>query len=323
MWAGWNETCYKDPQTGQYCNDVISTFTRVARVELMPKEEMCSYCYKTKLQMMQSSPYSYYNEVFQHNLEVVMKNCDFITNTTIPQDLVLTAPEDEPLCVSGKTYTTKDGDTCTSIALEHSVSSATLYMGNQDLIRDCQQVVVGKVLCIPLSCEHTYVLQEDDTCFSIERANSFPLFDSRIKKIITLRQLNPWINAYCTNLQSTAWAFGRVLCLSHQAGVLTETDVVATSHNPWGTEGSGYSGWQVEPPRNATLAEGTTKSCGKWHTALTDELCTQICVQHKITSSLFMAVNPSLDPADCTASLTPGLTYCTGPLHGWNYTVEA
>jgi hypothetical protein len=45
--------------------DVISQFTRVASVDLMPKDEMCSYCYKTKLQMMQSSPYSYYNQRYK------------------------------------------------------------------------------------------------------------------------------------------------------------------------------------------------------------------------------------------------------------------
>ncbi|KAE8381463.1 pectin lyase fold/virulence factor [Aspergillus bertholletiae] len=320
MWAGWNETCYKDPQTGQYCNDIISKFTRVARVELMPKDEMYSYCYKTKLQMMQSSPYSYYNKIFQHNLETVAARCGFTTNTTIPESLAATIPEDDPLCVSDNIYTTKKGDTCTSIALNHSISSAALYMGNQDLIRDCNQVVTGKNLCLPLSCERTYVLQPGDTCRSIEQDNAILLYDNSTKIITPLRQLNPWIDTYCTNLQSTAWAFGRVLCLTPQSGVFNATEPVPTSYNPWGTEGSGYGSYVIDPPTNTTVATGTTQRCGRWHTVVAGESCTQICVQDKITSNLFVAVNPSLNAVDCTGSLIPGLAYCTAPMRGWNYT---
>ncbi|KAJ5552813.1 pectin lyase-like protein [Penicillium frequentans] len=323
MWTGWNETCYKDPSTGKYCNDIISQFTRVASVELMPKEEMCSYCYKTKLEMMQSSPYSYYTQRYKYNLETVITNCGFTANTTIPDDLSVTEPEDQPFCPEDKAYTTKNGDTCTSIALDYSVASAALYMGNQDQIRDCSQVVVGQDLCLPPSCEHTYILQSNDTCLSIEEANADIMFDNSTKRIIPLRQVNPWIDTYCSNLQGTSWAYGKVLCLTPQSGMFNATYPVPTSYNPWGTESSGYGTYIVPPPENATVAAGSTEHCGKWHTAVTGNSCAQICIENKITSNLFLAVNPSLQSSNCTELLVSGNAYCTRPMRGWNYTVEA
>ncbi|CAG8040248.1 unnamed protein product [Penicillium olsonii] len=323
MWTGWNETCYKDPASGKYCNDIISNFTVVSSVELMPRDEMCSYCYKTKLQMMQSSPYSYYNQHYKNNLETVVEKCGFDSNTTIPEGLGTAEPEDDVLCPAGSTYTTKGGDTCTSIALDYSLSSAALYMGNQDLIRDCDQVVVGKELCLPLSCAHTYVLKPNDTCRSIEEANQEILFDKSTKIVTALRQFNPWIDTYCTNLHSTAWAYGNVLCLAPQAGNFENMVPVETSYNPWGTESSGYGIYAVFAPQNATVAAGTTERCGSWHVATAGESCAQICVQNKITSSLFLAVNPSLESATCTELLVPGRAYCVAPMRGWDYTPEA
>ncbi|KAJ5649234.1 uncharacterized protein N7484_002957 [Penicillium longicatenatum] len=202
-------------------------------------------------------------------------------------------------------YTTKDGDTCTSIALDYSVASAALYMGNQDQIRDCNQVVVGQELCLPLSCDHTYVLKSNDTCRSIEEANAEIMFDNSTKRIIPLRQVNPWIDTYCSNLQSTSWAYGKCL----RPTILGARKALA------------IGSWVVLPPDNATVAAGTTEHCGKWHTATAGDSCTQICVQDKITSNLFLQVNPSLQSANCTGLLVPGNAYCTGPMRGWNYTV--
>ncbi|KAF7173027.1 hypothetical protein CNMCM5623_005136 [Aspergillus felis] len=327
MWAGWNETCYKDPTTGHYCNantqyelDIIESFTTVATVEDMPHDELCSYCYVTKLKMMQSSQYSYYNELFQHNLETVTSKCAISANTTIPPPLTIVEPEEEPLCLSDNIYYTKEGDTCTSIALDYSVSSAALYMGNQDLIRNCQRVAVGQKLCLPLSCEHTYVLQPNDTCRSIEQVNAKIMFDSSTRMITPLRQLNPWIDAYCTNLQDTAWAYGSVLCLSPQLGAFNISDPVVTSRNPY-AQSTGYGDYLVDPPENTTVAAGTTRRCGRWHVAAENESCAGICMQDGITSSLFLAVNPSLNLTACDERLVPGVAYCTGPMGGWNYTV--
>lgn len=37
----------------------------------MPEEQLCSYCYGTKLRMMQQSPYSVYDELFAEMLGYV------------------------------------------------------------------------------------------------------------------------------------------------------------------------------------------------------------------------------------------------------------
>ncbi|KAL4962958.1 pectin lyase-like protein [Aspergillus stella-maris] len=322
MWAGWNETCYRDPDTGFYCNEVIRNFTKVATVNDMPSSEMCSYCYVTKLQMMQSSPYSYYDDFYKSNFETVLSKCGISGDTTLPPSLIIGDPEEEEeelFCLSDITYTTQEGDTCTSIALDFSVSSAALYMGNQDLIRDCERVVPNKKICIPLSCQYTYVLQPDDTCRSIEKANSQRMYDADTRQGFYLRDVNPWIDTYCDNLHETSTVYGRVLCLSPQGGLYNTTDPAGSGQNPV-EDLSGWGSYLVEPPENATVAEGTTRRCGRWHTAAEEESCAAICTQESITSNLFLTVNPSLDRADCSGSVVSGLTYCTGPLRGWNYT---
>lgn len=301
--------------------EVIRNFTRVATISDMPVDEMCSYCYTTKHQMMQSSQYSFYNNFYKSNFEIVQSTCGITGDTSIPPSLVINEPEPEDsICVSETTYTTAPGDTCTSIALEYSVSSAALYLGNQDLIRDCARVVVGKEICIPLSCQDTYVLQDTDTCRSIERANADKMHDPTTGLAYTLRDINPWIDIYCTNLQETSTAFGRVLCLSPQGGLSNATGYQPSNPN---ADQSGWGAYMVEPPENATVADGTTRNCGKWHTAADGETCPAICMQEGLTSTLFLAVNPSLNTAACTGSLVPGLTYCTAPLQGWNYSASA
>ncbi|KAJ0422706.1 hypothetical protein BJY00DRAFT_64932 [Aspergillus carlsbadensis] len=328
MWAGWNETCYTDPTTGFYCNEVIRGFTRVSTVEDMPLSEMCSYCYVTKLQMMQSSPYSYYDEFYKANLETVQSKCGISGDTSIPPSLSIQEPEeDSPFCLSDVTYTTVEGDTCTSIALDFSVASAALYIGNQDLIRDCSRAVPDQTLCIPLSCQYTHVLQDGDTCDSIESANFNTMIDPTTRRPFALSDLNPWIDPFCTNLHDTSTAHGRVLCLTPQGGVYNPTAIntgYGYSHDP-NADRLGWGGYLVEPPENATVAEGTTLRCGKWHTAREGETCPAICVHAGITHPLFVAVNPSLgsDSVACSGSVVPGLTYCTAPLRGWNYTVSS
>jgi hypothetical protein len=94
--AGWNETCQKDPDSGEYCNSgcrrflcvrslvlccvsrplltllsflaIIDAFEDVDELDDMPQDEVCSYCFGGKLRMMQASPYSGYDELYQEQL---------------------------------------------------------------------------------------------------------------------------------------------------------------------------------------------------------------------------------------------------------------
>ncbi|KAL3445147.1 hypothetical protein BJX65DRAFT_310297 [Aspergillus insuetus] len=317
MWAGWNETGYRDPTTGFYCNEVIRNFTRVSTIEDMPLNDAIE-------------SYSYYDEFYKTKLETVQSKCGISGDTSIPSSLIIEEPEaeDTPFCLSDVTYTTVEGDTCTSIALDFSVASAALYIGNQDLIRDRSRLVPNQKLYIPLSCQYTHVLQDDDTCDSIEGANFETMIDPTTGRPFALRDLNPWIDPFCTNLHDRSTAHGRVLCLTPPCGVYVYNPSATNpgygygyGHDP-NDDHLGYGSYRAEPPENTTVAEGTTMRCGRWHTAREGETCPAICVQARITHPLFVAVNPSLesDSVACSGSVVPGVTYCTAPLRGWNYT---
>lgn len=78
---------------------------------------------------------------------------------------------------------------------------------------------------------------------------------------------------------------------------------------------SEYADEAVDPPAGAILAEGTVRSCGRWHTVKKYEDCARILVPNNITLAVFAYVNPSVSPTNCTGSLVEGHTYCVGPTH--------
>ncbi|OQE59001.1 hypothetical protein PENNAL_c0346G01177, partial [Penicillium nalgiovense] len=87
IWSGWNETCLKDPATGDYCNDVINGFSGVIYTKDMSESKLCSLCFVERLKMMQSSSYSVYDKYFQADLEVVHAQCGLSGPTTMPPSL--------------------------------------------------------------------------------------------------------------------------------------------------------------------------------------------------------------------------------------------
>ncbi|KAH1738843.1 hypothetical protein KXX09_004297 [Aspergillus fumigatus] len=208
-------------------------------------------------------------------------------------------------------YCNVEGDTCDSIAQTNGLSSAALYMGNQDQIYNCSKIEANLNLCLPLPCGQTYVLQPDDTCTSIESATSLQVGD--------LRAFNPWISFACDNLHIASKIYGKTLCLTPQGGVHNSSAPNnGSSTTPSFSDGYVYA--TTLPPTNATIAEGSTTNCGRWHEARENETCAAICVEEGITSPLFLAVNPSLNPVDCTSSLRMAWTYCVGPTYTWNLT---
>ncbi|KAL2813235.1 hypothetical protein BJX63DRAFT_394482 [Aspergillus granulosus] len=301
IWSGYNETCLTDPESGEYCNDVIAGFTDVEYTSDRPKDELCSFCYVQRLEMMQQSPYSVYDEYFQRDLETVYAVCGHSGKTEAPRSLD-SPPElpPDPICISEKTHITSAGDTCDSIALKYSISSAALVMSNSRYYISCDHLNPGMELCLPESCSSVYTVQNSDTCWSIERANSY--YPGRIRKY------NAWVSWDCSNLQSTIHSFGRVVCTGPQGGIFT-----ATAPIPGVTLSPGYSRTAVDPPSNATVADGTTLECARWRVPKEGESCAMICLQEGLTSTLFLRVNPSLEGNDCSASLRKGVAYCVSP----------
>ncbi|KAL4756197.1 pectin lyase-like protein [Aspergillus foveolatus] len=318
IWTAYNETCLKDPSTNEYCTDVISAFTPTETFEEMPHDELCSPCYIGLHKMMQNSPYSVYHDPFQSEylkarLEYIYSQCDIGDGPSDVKDPQYIPIEEGPIsCFTDVTYTTKEADTCDSIALSYSIASAALQSANSEMITNCTAVKPNLELCIPLTCDRLYVLDDADSCDSIELSA-----DVRLGSV---RAYNPWVNYFCDNLASTVWIHGRILCLSPQGGLYNVSNpipgvVVAPSGS------TGYSSRVVAPPEGSTVAEGTTPYCGKWYTvSSSNETCAAVCSATGITAGMFREVNPSLAGGaveDCTALLQVGVTYCVAPIYGW------
>jgi LysM domain. len=155
----------------------------------MPEAEACSYCYTTRLQMMQHTPYSMYDHYYQEVLVELNSRCGLSGPTDILEIPWATIEEENEFCVSDNYYTTVQGDNCTSIAAANKVSSASLYTGIQEKIVDCFSIKAGLKLCLPLTCDDTYSVEPTNNCTAIEYAYSLSTGD--------LCKYNPWISFDC------------------------------------------------------------------------------------------------------------------------------
>jgi hypothetical protein len=260
--------------------------------------------------MMQSSRYSIYDEHYKSELEYVYSKCGGTGPTDIPAPLAIEEPTPAPYCVTGVRYTTKAGDTCESISNATGVSSAALYMGNQETLKDCSAIEAGISVCVPMTCQ-TYYVRPSDTCTSIESALELDFG--------TLRSYNSWLNFDCSNLQAATDFYGKMVCVSPQGGAFTGTVSPPTATKA-PTLGDGYTLNSVPPPGGVEVAQGTTLNCGKWHVVEGGDTCSTICVREGITIALFRLVNPSLAGDSCTLALRSQTALCVGPTYQWNVT---
>ena len=269
---------------------------------------------------MQSSSYSMYDETYKWNLEYIYARCGGKGPTALPPPLpsAAAAPPPPAYCVSGARRTTKAADTCDSIAAAAGVSAAALYMGNQDLVRDCRAVAPGLALCLPLPCV-TYRVRPGDTCGSIEVALGL--------EVGALRRYNAWIGAACDGLQEATDFYGKTICAGPQGGAFTATAPPARgtgappSGGSGGSAGGGFAAAAVPPPQGVPVAAGTTLGCGRWHVVSApgaeEETCSAICLREGMPFNLFLSVNPSLRADDCTASLKARTALCVLPTYDW------
>ncbi|KAL4769204.1 pectate lyase superfamily protein-domain-containing protein [Aspergillus nidulans var. acristatus] len=176
IWTGYNETCLQDPSTGEYCNS-----TSHQSHCIFTNNELCSPCYVNLHRTMQSSPYSIYHVATESNQYPVKSG-----STSIKDPQYIPVKEDTVPCFTKVTYMTKSGDTCNTIARSFSVASGALQSANSNKIYNCTGLQPDKELCIPMTCDKLYILQDTDTCQSIE-------LDNRIR-LDNLRAYNPWIN---------------------------------------------------------------------------------------------------------------------------------
>ncbi|KAJ4177603.1 hypothetical protein NW755_013757 [Fusarium falciforme] len=313
---GLMEQCQKDDKLDRWCNDVIAEFkdfgTSVSW-DNMHKEELCSDCYVGRLRMMQASPYWVYGLVseYQDALQHVTARCGLKGQDLKPQPSVFpTKPKAETWCLSEKTYDTRKGDTCDSVAQNFSISSASIVIGNSNIGR-CSNLDAGTKLCLSLECE-TYTRQKDESCVDIYIKTGVSLS--------SIKQYNPWLTRDCRNIESASKTYGNILCISPVGGEFESNVNKSRGAGGFGPT-SEYTDQATAPPGNAKLAEGTTDRCGRWHVVKQGESCASV-TQSFITASVFRMVNPSLLGGDCSEKLIPGRAYCTGPVRGWAETGE-
>ncbi|RSL89261.1 hypothetical protein CDV31_015909 [Fusarium ambrosium] len=314
IWAGYNETCLVN-ESGEYCNDVIDTFTQVSDYTQMPREEMCSTCYVKRLAIMQASSYSIYNEAYKEELEYLYSKCGLTGPTKIPTSLM---PEQEDLsldCGTDEWYTTSDAsETCNSVALKHGVSSASLFIANQYRLPNCSvdaTIERGTKLCMPPECHRTYTLRPDDECSTLEGNATNQLREGDVLLY------NPWVGFECVNLQPFSAVYGTVLCFGPQYERHNSKSNGSDTTTP--TVLSAYTYDKVDPPKGATVPEGTTERCGRWYVASEDDSCAHICMIAAIDIDLLFLVNTGLgtDAETCSDKLVIGNAYCVGPNHDW------
>lgn len=281
----------------------------------MPQNELCHACHIDKLAMMQSSPYSVYNEAYKRALEHVYSTCGKTGPTNILPSVV-TPPEDRSLdCGTNEWYTvTGAGETCNSIALKQKISSASLFMANQYRLDNCSiktPIPSGTKLCVPSICHRTLTLQSGDTCESLEANSSNALQRGDVLLY------NPWAGYECVNLQAVTPAYGTVICLGPQYEQHNASIPIDDTTTPRLNDCYTYD--RVDPPKGAVVAKDTTTRCGRWYVATKDSNCVQMAVSSGMMMDLLLKVNPSLgtDASACSTKLIVGNAYCIGPNHDW------
>jgi len=318
IWYGFNETCQTDESTGQFCTDVISSFSLSTTLDEMPISELCSPCYLERLRMMQSSSYSIFGVMpwYQRALETAITKCSlFDIPTSPPPPLIPPAPPTDmsSSCLWGDPITVEaDTTTCDDLALRLGVSSASIFYSIPHLT-DCTTTLPEiPRLCPPLPCK-TYQLLPSDDCISAS-------FHSGIEDISLF---NPWIDSQCDNLHEATSTLGRILCVSPPGGIYvpgsfppsnTSASPAAGGGGPAGAGSSPFGKEVIPPPEGVEPAEGTTlQGCAGWYVLREGDQCATITVENALSLDMFTLLNPSVDPEGCTASLVVGRAYCVLP----------
>lgn len=254
---------------------------------------------------MQADAYTgVYNQDWQSLYESVAAVCNLTIASFNATDSAfnVTVDVDQINCVSGNTYTTEIGETCDSIALANSLSGATMFYMNSNII-NCSAIAEGTILCLPMACNSVYMVQENDTCSTIAADSGILTSD--------VLSYNTQLNWNCSNLHATKPYWGSTLCVSTPGGNYTG---VPLNHTATPDE----SGTAVAPPAGVTVADGTTLDCGKWYVADGSLSCTQVCLSNLISINVLTAANPSLHKTTCDADLVLGSAYCVDPLTQWH-----
>ncbi|KAH6843385.1 hypothetical protein B0I37DRAFT_437684 [Chaetomium sp. MPI-CAGE-AT-0009] len=308
----FNMVCDKDPGSGEYCPKWLKEQYAAngnPGLEGLPDAVLCSHCQINNMRTVQNSVFLGYNEAMVETYKKIFARCNVDAATTPKPPPEVTFPNTQGganrTCLSGKTYTTKEGDTCHSIALAESVAEDTLASIN-DLMADCARLTLESDttfnLCLPQSCETTQTGASDD-CWSISSQHNIS-----VSQFIAY---NPAINGDCTNLRPN----GTVVCISSPDGSYVPVPLPG-SNSSWAL--GEYADNVVPAPGNTPF--GTTENCGAYYQVQVADTCNRVSLAAKVSVALFQDINPSID-AEC-ANLIPDLWYCVHPTYDWNVTFD-
>ncbi|KAG6006482.1 hypothetical protein E4U21_007026 [Claviceps maximensis] len=337
MIVGWNETCLRDKDTGKYCNDIIDDFgDDDESLETMPEAQLCSFCYGAKLRMMQQSPYSAYDELFAQTLQTNIRGFRTIVckvqspTATLPPPININVTETR-VCASKQTYSTRDGDTCDSIALAESVSAASLFFLNPNLL-NCSSVPGGLQLCLPEKCGELYTVKDKDEDCVVIAVQHGTLWTKLVRWNFALKD-------DCRNIYAGDPFWGRVICVSPPGGEYTDpgsgsgagpgSSGTAPGNGDLGGQGGsgdGYGDHVVAAPQGtgAKVAAGTTANCAEYIQAEKGVSCPGLLAKRAMSMDLFLRINPSLGSVvECDDKMTPGVWYCLHPVYEWDKVVAA
>ncbi|KAH7121982.1 hypothetical protein B0J13DRAFT_531642 [Dactylonectria estremocensis] len=303
--SDWNQSCFTDPTIGENYNVVIAAFPNVTDLSDLVASDLCSYCNVKSFSMLQADAYSdVYEENWASSYEYVATQCNLTMDNinAAASAFNITARDGTTnSCMSGNTYTTKQGDSCDSIALSRGVSAATLYYINPNNFY-CSDITAGTSLCLPLTSEILCTVRDNNPCVSIE-------VDSDMVTDELLSYNYSQVTWNCTNLQDPNPYWGTTLWVSTPGGNYTGQPPNTT------TGGSQV----VDPPSGVTVDNCTTFDCGRWYTKDGSLTCVEICIAYLIAINRFTAANPSLSKMACDADLVMGDAYCIDPLDGWDW----
>ena len=291
----------------------------------MPTSEICSFCYVERLAMMQRSPYSFYDAQWKSDLEYVYSRCGITNKPTAiqpPRYLIPASPYDD--CPTDAWYTTTSQTTCDAIATQHTISSASLYLANQNRLPNCASttpIPSGTKLCLPPSCTRTLTVQGTtiEECYALEANTTNNLRPGDIVR------LNPWFGFECRDFNTTVPVYGHVICLGAPLGEFDVGTGLAANDTTTPTTQDGYtSGAAVDPPAGAVVPAGTTRQCGLWWVAAAGDGCARMCLGSQIAVDLFLKVNTALGPdaAGCDARVVVGRAYCVRPRYDWDHALN-
>ncbi|KAH7303663.1 hypothetical protein B0I35DRAFT_485026 [Stachybotrys elegans] len=159
----YDTSCYKDQQTGQYC-DVVIADARNASIDID-----CTDCMLGTYSLQLGSPIGY-EEDFASDFSSLTESCNAFSyqyttpgayGSTIRPTASSSGAPPTPTC--SRTYATSAGDTCQSISQARDVSTYGLITLNN---LDFYCSALPRSLCLPGSCE-THIWTTTDTCNSV------------------------------------------------------------------------------------------------------------------------------------------------------------